>query len=156
MVIRQVDLSRFDRELDGIFELSLASFRQNFLYSPISKDEFKAMYRKIQQLVQPQLTLLAEHEDRTAGFVFAFPDIMQKKRGVPVDTVVIKSLAVLPGRTYGGLGNLLLARATANARDLGYVRAIHALMHDSNSSRNLSADHTRPIRRYALFSRELS
>jgi len=38
---------------------------------------------------------------------------------------------------------------------MGFTRAIHALMHETNKSRNLSARYARTIRRYTLFSKRL-
>lgn len=156
VVIRPFDPSRFDTELDAIFSLSLTGFQHNFLYTPISRDEFKASYRKVQPYLRPELTLLAEHAGRPVGFLFAIPDLAQAQRGVAIDTVVMKSIAVLPGKCYGGLGNLLMVRTIANIRELGYRRAIHALVYDGNSSaRNMSAQYAQPMRRYALFCRSL-
>ncbi len=155
--IRHLDPARFDQELDAIFELSLTGFQHNFLYTPISRDEFKAAYRKVQPYIRPELTLLAEHEGKAAGFLFAIPDMLQAQRSGSIDTVIMKSIAVLPGKTYGGLGNLLMVRTIGNIRELGYKRAIHALTYDGNSSaRNMSSHYAQPIRRYALFSRELA
>jgi L-amino acid N-acyltransferase YncA len=154
--IRQLDPARFDQELDAIFELCLIGFQHNFLYTPIGQDEFKASYRKVQPFIRPELTLLAEHEGRTVGFLFAIPDMLQARREETVDTVVMKSIAVQPGKTYGGLGNLLMVRTIANIRELGYRRAIHALVYDSNSARNMSAAYAQPMRRYALFSRQIA
>jgi L-amino acid N-acyltransferase YncA len=156
VTIRPLDPSRFDRELDAIFELSLAGFQHNFLYSPIDRDEFKATYRKVESCIRPELTLMAEHEGKPAGFLFALPDMLQAQRGAAVDTVVMKSITVLPGKTYGGLGNLLMVKTIANIRALGYRRAIHALVYDGNSARNMSAQYAQPMRRYALFARELA
>lgn len=156
VVIRPLDPARFDQELDTIFELSLRGFQHNFLYSPIERDEFKLMYRRVQPYLRPELTLLAEHDGKIAGFLFAIPDMLQARRGVAVDTVVMKSITVLPGKTYGGLGNLLMVRTISNIRELGYKRAIHALVYDSNNARNMSAHYAEPMRRYALFSRTIS
>lgn len=155
VTLRELDPARFEQELDAIFELCLIGFRRNFLYTPIGREEFKGAYRKVRPFIRPELTLLAEHEGRTVGFLFALPDMLQAQRGNRVDTVIMKSIAVLPGKSYGGLGNLLMGRTLANIRDLGYRRAIHALVYDGNSSRHMSARYARPMRRYALFSRRL-
>jgi L-amino acid N-acyltransferase YncA len=72
-----------------------------------------------------------------------------------VDTVIVKTVAVLPGRRLAGLGNVLVARCQQAARALGFRRAIHALMHESNNSRNLSAHYAKPFRRYTIFARDL-
>lgn len=156
VVIRQLDVTRFDQELEAIYELSLLGFRNNLLYSPISREEFSAMYQKVKPVIRPELTLLAEHKGRTCGFMFAVPDMLQAQRGETIDQVILKSIAVLPGRSYGGLGNLLMVRTLANARTLGFRRAIHALMLDSNNSLTMSNRYATPMRRYALFGRKLA
>jgi hypothetical protein len=80
----------------------------------------------------------------------------QAKRGERIDTAIMKTLAVLPGRRSAGLGGLLLFRSYQAAREQGLGRAIHALMHDANVSRNLNREHTRTLRRYTLYSRRLA
>lgn len=154
--LRPIDPARFEEELSAIHALSLISFRDNPLYTPISWPEFIDQYRPILPLIRPDLVLLAEQGDRLAGFLFAVPDVLQAKRGLPVDTIILKSVAVLPGREYAGLGNLLAARCQAAAHALGYHRVIHALMHESNESRSLSAHYAEPFRGYALYSRRLT
>ena len=103
---------------------------------------------------------MAEREGRPVGCLFALPDWAQAQRGQSIDTIVIKTVAVLPlavkhGRELAGLGNALVARCHADAATLGYSRAIHALMHDANNSRNLSGRYAQPMRRYVLLAKPL-
>jgi GNAT superfamily N-acetyltransferase len=153
--IRSLNLQTYETELQRLYELSIVSFRHNFLYSPIASTEFVMQYSQIKPYIQPELVLLAEHENKLVGFLFAIPDLLQAKHGEAIDTVIIKTVAVLPGRTYAGLGNLLVAKSQAIAHQLGYRRAIHALMHDQNNSRNLSDRYAQTIRRYTLFAKLL-
>ena len=154
--IRCLEPQRFEQELEGIFRLSLESFRKNLLYSPIEREEFMAMYGGIQPYLRRELTLVAEQSGQTVGFMFAVPDMLQGQRGREVDQVILKTVAVRPGRAHAGLGRLLLERVLANARELGYTRAVHALMHEANRSVNLGQGTIRPMRRYALFAKELT
>ena len=155
--IRSVDPGRMDEELRAIHALSAVSFRDAFLYSPISDDAFLSLYRPLLPRVDPRLVLLAEHEGTTVGCVFAVPDLNEPARGVRLRTLVVKTLAVLPDRIYAGLGALLLARVHRQGLESGLDRAIHALMSASNLSRALSRHWDgRQIRRYELFARELS
>ncbi len=64
-------------------------------------------------------------------------------------------MAVLPDHASAGLGGLLLERVQTIACDLGYRRAIHALMHDANISCNLSRRYATPMRVYSIFARPL-
>lgn len=153
--VRSIDVDRFEPELEAIHTLSLISFRHNFLYTAIDRAEFVAEYSQIQPYLQPELVLIAEQASKPVGFLFALPDWLQTRRGEAIDTVIIKTVAVLPGRAYAGLGNLLVTKCQAIADRLGYTRAIHALMHDDNQSRNLSSRYAQTIRRYALLGKPL-
>jgi len=156
VVIRPVDLARFDEELARIHAVSVVSFQSNFLYTPLSREEFVAQYRDVKKYLKPELVLLAERAGRPVGYVFALPDLLAAQRGQPVTSIIVKTLSVLPGRAQAGLGAVLLAEVHAVAGGLGYRRAIHALMHETNPSLNLSAHYASAIRRYTLFKRPLA
>jgi GNAT superfamily N-acetyltransferase len=154
--LRPFNPDHFDQELSRIYNVSLSSFSQNFLYTPIDLAEFMSAYQPIRTFIRPELILIAEHNEQTVGFLFALPDLFQARRRETVNTVIIKTVAVHPDYQMLGLGNLLVARAETIAHELGYKRAIHALMNQGNSSRKISQRHeTRQIRRYALFSKSL-
>jgi predicted N-acetyltransferase YhbS len=153
--IRPLNPEDFAGELRRIYAVSCVSFRENFLYTPISEAEFMAQHEAIRPHVRPELVLLAERDGEPVGFVFGIPDLAQARRGQVVNTVVLKTVAVLPGRAQAGLGNVLVARCQEAARALGFRRVIHALMHETNNSLNLSGHYAKPFRRYALFSRDL-
>lgn len=155
IAIRPLDPARFEEELARIYEVSVASFQENYLYTPLPWEAFLAQYRAIRPCVNPELVLLAEQAGRPVGYVFALPDQAQAERGEPVTAIIVKTLAVLPARGNAGLGALLLGKAHEAARSLGFTRAIHALMHETNKSRNLSARYARTIRRYTLFAKRL-
>lgn len=153
--IRPFRLEDFDDELGRIYEVSVGSFGRNFLYTPIGEDEFRLLYLPIKDYLKPDLVLIAERGERPVGFVFNMLDYAQARRGDPIDTIIVKTVAILPGRAYAGLGVVLVAESHRIASQLGYRRAIHALMHSSNMSLNISGHYARPFRRYTLFSRKL-
>lgn len=153
--IRTLDLQNQDQELHRIYTVAIQSFRNNFLFTPIDEAQFIAQYQSLLPYIQPELVLIAEHEQNPVGFLFAIPDWLQKQRGEPLNTIIIKTVAILPKRIYAGLGNLLVAQCQQIAHQLGYSQAIHALMHDANPSRNLSSRYATTIRRYTLFSKKL-
>lgn len=153
--LRPLQPEVFVEELRRIYAVSRVAFQENFLYSPIDEAEFLAQYEPIRARVIPQLVVLAEHGEQPVGFVFAIPDLAQAQRGERVDTAVLKTVAVIPGRSYAGLGNVLVAQCQQAARALGFRRVIHALMHESNNSLNLSGRYAKPFRRYVLYARKL-
>ena len=87
--------------------------------------------------------------------MFALPGRAAGATRRAVDTVILKTIAVHPSVTGMGLGGVLMDLVQRSARHLGFRRAIHALIHETNVSRTISGRYARTIRRYALFSRTL-
>ena len=154
--IRSLDQSSFVDELRRIHSLSLASFKDNFLYTPIGEAEFLAMYLPLEPYIDPRLVFIAEHRGSPVGFMVGIPDLLQARAGKPVDTVILKTIAVHPD--YGGLGigRALFAASHGTARRLGYGRAISALIREDNASAKLVPPGSYRIRRYTLFGKELA
>lgn len=154
--VRALDPSSFESELERVYPVVAAGFARALLASPISEDEFVAQYRPLASLLAPELVQIAETDERAVGFLLVVPDWLQAQRGERINTAVVKTLAVLPEYTRRGLAILLIERAQMSARELGYSRAIHALMHEGNVSRHLSVTHHgRIIRRYTLYMKSL-
>ncbi|MCA9092136.1 MAG: GNAT family N-acetyltransferase [Planctomycetaceae bacterium] len=150
-----LDMTRLDSELNDIYEVTLASFADNDFFTPLSHTEFLDQYLALRPLVRPELILLARQNEKLIGFVFGIPDLLQSNRGQPVDTLIVKTLALLPEYRRLGIGSLLVSECHAAAHRLGFRQAIHALMSESSIARNISRHSARIIRRYALFSRPL-
>lgn len=153
IAIRPLDPSRFEEEMRAVHELSLAAFADNFLYTPIRFEQFLDLYLPLRPLLRPELVLLAERAGQLVGFVFGLPDMLEAKRGERVRTLIVKTVAVRPERACAGLGAVLVDQCQQAARRLGFTRAIHALMHDANPSRNIAARYGSLMRRYTLYSR---
>jgi GNAT superfamily N-acetyltransferase len=154
--VRPFDLTHFEVELARLYEVAQASFQENFLYTPLAETDFLALYLPLRPYIRPELILIAERHNQPIGFLFALPDWLQAQRGQEIDTIIIKTVAIHPNYRAAGLGNLLVARCQRIAHQLGYRRAIHALMHEKNSSRKISRRYgTEVMREYGLFSRPL-
>ncbi len=155
ITLRPLDVDDFEQELKRIFSVCLISFRKNYLYTPLDEQEFVQQYSQVKSLVHPELTIIAEHADEPIGFLFAIPNINEQQRGELLQTVIIKTVAVLPGSRYAGLGALMVDKVHQQAHKMGMKRIIHALMHDTNHSRNISGHYASTMRRYSLYSRRL-
>jgi GNAT superfamily N-acetyltransferase len=153
--LRPLCMDRLAEELGDIYELTIECFRDGLLFTPVSREDFLAQYLELRACVQPGLILLAEQSGRLIGYIFAVPDLLQARRGVAIDTVIIKTLAVHPEFRGAGVGRLLAARCHETAYGQGYRRAIHALMLDTSAARTISDRIARPFRHYALFARFL-
>lgn len=156
ITMRDLDVNNLDFEIQRIHTVSLASFQQNLLYTPIPLHVFAAQYTRLRGYLDPRLVTIAEHGGRAVGFAFAIPDLLERQAAGIERTVIIKTVAILPEREiYSGLGSILVARTHKRAHELGFSRAIHALIHESNHSRAVSARTAQVMRRYALFARRL-
>ena len=153
--LRPLDPTRINEELKSVYQLVLSSFQNGFLFQPLPEDKFLAEYHQLQPHVRPELAMIATHLGQPVGFVFSIPDLEEAHRGETIQTVILKTLAVVPDRRYAGLGRLMTQQTHRNARQLGYRRVIHALMHESNTSFNISARYGQPFRRYTLFAKPL-
>lgn len=153
--VRPANLDAFEAELNAIYTVTAQSFTHNFLYTPIERDEFLAQYRPIQPYARPEFVLIAEQAGEPVGFMFAVPDLAQAQRGAPVNTLIAKTTAVRPDLGGHGLASYMLALVQQAARALGYTQVIHALMHEDNNSRKISAHYAAIMRQYTLFTVEL-
>ena len=149
IVVRALDLARFDDELAQIHALALRGFADAPLFAPIGLDAFAALYRPLARLLDPRLCPVAECDGRIAGVLFALRD----PRAAHV--VVLKTVVRDSHRRFAGLGFVLTDVARAAAHDLGATRAISALQHDGTVARSL-ASHAVPFRRYAVLAKELT
>lgn len=154
--IRNLDPGHFEEDLRRIFQVSTTSFVDNFLYTPLPERAFLSQYLPYRDKILPELILLAEYEGRPVGYLFAIPDYAEAQRGLPIRTIIGKTLAILPGRRYAGLGVVLVGLLHARAHAMGYTRLIHALQHESNKVQNLSSFFGEKMRRYTLYARHLA
>jgi GNAT superfamily N-acetyltransferase len=148
---RGIALERFDEEIRAIHELCLAAFAENPLYTPIGFEHFAAMYEAVRPLADPALVRLAhDAAGRLLGFVFAYADPLATSG----PRTVLKTLAAHPAARGLGLGRLLTDGVHRVAAERG-ASVIHALMHVSNVSTNISArSESEPFREYRLYALE--
>jgi hypothetical protein len=152
VVIRAIDMAKIEQELETIHRIATASFDRNFLYTPISFAQFLELYRPILPVVDPELVELAfDAEGAPVAFCFALPDLL-----APAGSRVIAKTAGRVRRDdLRGLGSLMIERVHVNARRRGATSVVHALMHQSNRSRDVLGEHAREIRRYELYGKDL-
>jgi GNAT superfamily N-acetyltransferase len=149
------NLENFEEDLRKIYEVSVIGFTKNFLYTPLPEKAFLAQYLPYREKIRPEFVFLAEQGGKPVGYLFAIPDYAEALRGERMETLIGKTLAILPGRPFAGLGVVLVELLHRRARDAGYSQVIHALQNESNQVRNLSSAFGDIIRKYSLFSRTL-
>lgn len=156
VTIRNIDMNQFRAELSRIYSVSAVSFQNAYLYTPLAEEAFFQQYLPIAGHIRPELVFLAEEGGRTVGYLFAIPDLAQASRGKQIDTVIGKTLAILPGKKYAGLGRFLIDRMNKASGSMGFKRIIHALQYEDNTrSRSLTDFYCEVFRRYTLFAKKL-
>lgn len=150
--VREFNRDCADQDLAMMYQISLEAFRSNLFFSPISFAEFQGMYNGILPYIDTRLVLIAEDADgKGLAYLFAFGNRIPGYE----DIVVVKTVASLPMPSARGVGTLLAEKAHLIAHHLGFRRAVHALMHDTNASTNIAAAGSERIRSYRLFWREV-
>jgi GNAT superfamily N-acetyltransferase len=156
VVLRSLRTGEVEPYLPRIHQVCRVAFRTNYLYADLSQSDFLRQYEQLVPLLCSELIIVAEQESETVGFLFAVPDLLRRKHGLPLDTFIIKTVAILPRYELGGLGTLLVGRAQQIGAHMGFQRSIHALMHAGNTSAlNISDAYATPMRGYALYAQEL-
>lgn len=140
--------------LPQIHHVVMTSFRRQPLFQPLPEAMFSPLLRPMISQVNPALVQLAWDQDRLVGIGLAMPDLLAP---AAERRLIIKTLAILPGRPYAGLGYALLEAAHQAGYAQGYRQAIHALMHHQNPSLVLSSrHHSQPLRHYVLMGKGLA
>jgi hypothetical protein len=132
-----------------LFAMSGNAFAGNHFFKPIGLEAFLALYRPILPMLDPRHILFAHTAGGDlVGFLFGYPDRLAQQN----PAAVLKTYA----SGLRGVGHLLADQYHRRAIDMGHDTVIHALMHESNVSRERSVRHRAQIfRRYALMGRRL-
>lgn len=150
--IRPMRKETFRDELSRIYPLCMESFRHNFLYAPIDKGEFLARYLPLADVLQPDLALVAEDRSGTpVAFMLCLPDLLH----VPKTQLIIKTIARHPLLPVKGLITVMGDQIYRQAAARGYETIMHAFMHETNRSNQVSIRFGGKLyREYALYGKE--
>ena len=143
--VRRLRREHLREELALVHDLSSRIFADAFLYSPIPRDEFLAVYSGIERFLDPELVLFAETDDGApVGFVFAYDDPARP-------AVHYKTIGVLPEWRRPGVAAALSHHVYSAALRRGRPQGNHALMRDDNRSQALDQGYGEIFRRYVLY-----
>ncbi len=155
VVFRNLDMSRWEDELNRIYELSILAFKNNFLYSDISWEAFIQQYQSLKSSMDPSWILLAEDgsNNELIGFLFSYPDFQCYPES---PTLIIKTVARKESFRWSGLGLVLTDIIQKRAREIGIYQFVHAFMHEAAVSSNCSDSmNSTVIAEYVLLRKKL-
>ncbi len=151
-VFEPFDRSDFQRTLERIYRLSLEIFRDNYLYSDISFDDFCSLYYGADRLIEDDSIWFARAPDGSdAGFAFTYPN--RTPKDPHGDALNFKTLGVLPAHRRGGTGAALMFCGYEAGLRRGFQAVNHCLMRAGNPSEKLDSGHGKPFREYFLYER---
>jgi GNAT superfamily N-acetyltransferase len=78
--IRKVDLKNYDLEVERVKKIYNQSWAKNWGFVPMTDAEFKAMGAELRQILDPDLTLVAEVDGEPIGVSITLPDLNQPLR----------------------------------------------------------------------------
>lgn len=138
--VRPIDFRDLPREVERIKNIYNASWERNWGFVPFTDEEIERMARTLKAVVNPRFCLLAEVEERPAGFALQLPDLNQafrhmNGRWLPlgwakflwhrrhIRSARVLTLGVKPEFRHRGLDSLLVYRLFQEGLRAGYLWA---------------------------------
>jgi GNAT superfamily N-acetyltransferase len=151
ITVRTLDPTRFEADLDLLYDLSVEAFAENLYYSPIDRASFRAQYTTLRPLLDPELVFLASDEDGVVSFLLCYAD-SQSMLSTSQRGILAKSTATLARARGLGIGGYLMGCARKRAQDVGFGYFLYPLMQVDNVSMHLAKPGLSQLyRRYALY-----
>ncbi|MGC9950928.1 MAG: N-acetyltransferase [Bryobacteraceae bacterium] len=75
VVIRTIDMRKFDEEVQMLWKLYNDTWAQNWGFVPMTREEFLHEAAEMKQILKPELVLIGEVAGRAVGFALALPNI---------------------------------------------------------------------------------
>ena len=82
LVIRPLDMKRFDAEVASIQRIYNTAWERNWGFVPMSSIEIEHMAKQLKPVVNPKLCAMAESKGEPVGFILALPDFNQALKHV--------------------------------------------------------------------------
>lgn len=143
-------------DLEKIYNVSKISFTRNPFYTPIDKDSFIKQYEKYLDMIKEDFILIAEQDGKEIGFIFCIPNYNELQEGKKLETLIVKTVAVLPEYEHFVIGNILLNKIGKKALEQGFKEWIFAFMYSDNTSQKMAQrNKTELIREYSIYGKEI-
>jgi GNAT superfamily N-acetyltransferase len=84
VAVRNLDLSRFEREIGILQDIYNSAWEKHWGFVPMTPEEVRFMAQEMRPVLLPEFSYVAELDGRPIGFAFALPDVnhaLKKARG---------------------------------------------------------------------------
>ena len=172
--VRQVDMRRYDQEVQTFLDLSNQSLSENWGYTPVTPAEAKAIARDLKQIIRPEGVVFAQDaQGRPIGFAMALPDVNTLLRGLNgrllpfgwlkllfglprLHSYRMFALGVIPEYHGRGIDSLIYRALYESLYTPDLWMEINYVLEDNvpmnNAIKKLNA---KPLRRYRIYQRDI-
>ncbi len=155
-VIRPMNMSHFDEEVEKIHKIYNAAWEENWGFVPMTREEFFYVSKNLKQIVDAKVALMVEVDNKPIGFLLALPDINQAlikingklfpfglikllwntKVRNKIDSLRIITMGIIPEYHGRGLDMVLYARIYKDGLAAGYDWAEMSWILETNQLMN--------------------
>lgn len=80
---RKINIKKWDQEVNSMYEIYNDAWEKNWGFIPMSKEEFKHSAKDLKSVVNENLVLFCEVDEKPVGFIVGLPDFNQVLKKVP-------------------------------------------------------------------------
>ena len=174
LVVRPVDMKRYDEELALVKKLYNEAWEENWGFVRYTEAEFDHLASELKRVVDPDLAVFVELDGRVAGMAVCLPDVNQvlkRARGriVPfgivaflrrkklIDQLRLAILGLMPEYRNKGLETVLVDELYEHAMSKGYRRCECSWVLEDNRAMNraLEVSGAKLYKTYRIYQKEL-
>ncbi len=175
IIIRKLDMKRYNQEAMALREVYNSAWDSNTGFVPLTDDEFDYLAKDLKLIVDPAFCNIAEHNGKIVGFSLTIPDINQIlikiKRGRLLPTGIFKlllnkkkvqgirifALGVIEGYRKRGIEAVLYGNVIKEykARGLKYAEAGWILENNDMMNKALIDINGDPYKTYRLYEKAI-
>lgn len=126
----------------SVLKFSKKVFNESWGYFDLNEDEFVQLYNKAKITKYVSSLYIIRCGSELIGYCTVLKD---------EDTIIMKTLAILPEWQRKGLGNAMVYKVHDDASDMGISNIIYALIREENKVKYFPKDDAEIIREYACF-----
>jgi GNAT superfamily N-acetyltransferase len=174
LVIRPVDIKRWDEELERIRDLYNRSWERNWGFVRYTDVEFDHLAKEFKMILDPELVALAEVDGELAGITVLLPDVNQVfkrmrgrllpfgifhflRRKSTIDQVRLPILGVTPEHRHKGFELAMIHELYKRVITKGYKRCEASWTLEDNQAMNhvIEAGGAKHYKTYRIYQKEL-
>ncbi len=174
LVVRPINMKRFDAELALVKQLYDEAWEENWGFVRYTEAEFDHLASELKRIVDPELALFVELGGRVAGMVVCLPDFNQVlkrargrlapfgilaflNRGKIIDRFRVAILGLLPEYRNKGLETVLIDEVYGRAWSKGYrsCECSWVLVDNRAMNRGIEATGSQLYKTYRIYQKEI-